>query len=761
MSEEEFEEQNLDEFLKNAAEILIKNEEESKNTMIESLYEHLKTVLKDKTESENFFTLLNNIIFVANDSESKKTFNKQPFILYPIIYSYNKKESLDYIKYFLASLQQSITEENKPHFSFLISVFSNFINCFFNNDDKKTNTDKDTPSSESTSNEIDGEEKQVLFEKLFNFCNNNIKTNKKLEQYFGFLLLSELIEKCPLIQEEKNIDLIFKEFDNYFNNRLFECKLDLLNCTITLILTVNVKFSSHAKVCLYRVLDFLTDGDLEEKKLAINIVYILVIYCTENIMPLKDEIISLINEIKKKKDVDPNIKEVYLQTLKFIEENDKKYRKKKGENNNDDKNNNVNSINDDSPIKYEEKKMDISEDSRSQPSHFSSIGMERNESNSTNCKKSNSHISKSKSKNSFNNNSLKSNSKLGDRKNQYNSNNTNGIIMGNNNNKRFNKSTEQRGYTNKGEKVKNIRKIEKKIVKHETNSNFRDGVKRDKLFLKDYDQQSNERKMKQSQLSLNVKPSNMNSNYRKNIIKMPNLKNQTNNRNKTKKSGISKNKNNINNNINSSINNNTNNNNINNNNMNNEDDKFNKIMEQLNIIQLSQNNLIEVVNNLKDKVEMNYLNLDKRIKKLENCRCSKEENVIDDEKRFELIMDKYKSGQYDDAINESFDNDKYFYKLLPLIGSENITEINFSIIEKKIEKLNLDLPKLCKEEGQNNNINSILSFFNQLIRSKIDIKLINQVNIKDTLQTVKTDFNTKLSQNDNTIIDIILKSLKV
>lgn len=103
--------------------------------------------------------------------------------------------------------------------------------------------------------------------------------------------------------------------------------------------------------------------------------------------------------------------------------------------------------------------MDISEDSHSQPSHFSSIGMERNESSSTNCKKSNLNISKSK--NSFNN---KASSKLSERNNQYNSNNnTNGIIMGSNNNKRFNKSTEQRGYGNKGEnnKIKNVKKIEK------------------------------------------------------------------------------------------------------------------------------------------------------------------------------------------------------------------------------------------------------------------------------------------------------------
>ena len=536
MSEEEFEEQNLDEFLKNAAEILIKNEEESKNSMIESLYEHLKTVLKDKNESENFFTLLNNIIFLTNDSESKKSFNKQPFILYPIIYSYNKKECLNYIKYFLASLQQSISEENKPHFSFLNSVFSNFINCFFNNSDIKINTDKNISPSDSISNDIDDEQKQILFEKLFNFCNNNIKTNKKLEQYFGFLLLSELIEKCPLVQEEKNIDLIFKDFESYLKDRLFECKLDLLNCTITLILTVNNKFNPHARVCLYRVLDFLTDSDLEKRKLAINIVYILVIYCTESIMPVKDGFIEFINVLNNEDD--PRIREVYLQTLKFMEEFDKKNRKNKGvknDNINEDKNININSINDDySPIHYEEKKMDISEDSHSQPSHFSSIGMERNESNSTNCKKSNLNISKSK--NSLNNNSLKTSSKLSERNNQFNSNNnTNGIIKSNNNNKRFNKSTEQRGNANNGEnnKIKNFKKIGKKIVKHETNSNFRDPAKKDKLFLKEFEQQNNERKMKQSQLSLNMRPNNISSNYRKNIIKIPNLKNQINNKNKT------------------------------------------------------------------------------------------------------------------------------------------------------------------------------------------------------------------------------------
>lgn len=136
---------------------------------------------------------------------------------------------------------------------------------------------------------------------------------------------------------------------------MFECKLDLLNCIITLILTVNKKFNPHARVCLFNVLDFLTDHDLEQKKLAINIVYIIVIYCTENIMAVKDNLIEFLKSLNEEKD--PRVREVYLQTLKFIEETDKKNRKNKGVNNNINDDKNINSINDNySPLQYEEKK---------------------------------------------------------------------------------------------------------------------------------------------------------------------------------------------------------------------------------------------------------------------------------------------------------------------------------------------------------------------------------------------------------------------
>ena len=147
MSEEEIEEQNLDDFLKNASEILCKNDDESKETILESLKEHILIVFKDKAEADNFFTILNGIIFPSNDSDSQNSYNKQPFILYPIIYSFDQKLSFDYIDYFLSALQKSVSEDNKSDFSFLTSVFSNFIKEFYN---KSSNDDNNLIDNNNT-----------------------------------------------------------------------------------------------------------------------------------------------------------------------------------------------------------------------------------------------------------------------------------------------------------------------------------------------------------------------------------------------------------------------------------------------------------------------------------------------------------------------------------------------------------------------------------------------------------------------------------
>ena len=194
----------------------------------------------------------------------------------------------------------------------------------------------------------------------------------------------------------------------------------------------------------------------------------------------------------------------------------------------------------------------------------------------------------------------------------------------------------------------------------------------------------------------------------------------------------------------------------------------------LNNIQESQNNLLEVLNNLKNTVDMNYLMLDKRIKELEryhdnmiskgnnqnNNNNQQNEQQIDEKTKLEMIKNEFISGKYNEALNEAKIKDYYLYELLPLITSDNIHKIDLSILEYIISELIFKLTILCKGEG-NNNIDNIICFFNLIIRAKIDIKSNLKINLKNTLQLIKKQYLLKISQNDITNIDNILKSIKI
>ena len=193
----------------------------------------------------------------------------------------------------------------------------------------------------------------------------------------------------------------------------------------------------------------------------------------------------------------------------------------------------------------------------------------------------------------------------------------------------------------------------------------------------------------------------------------------------------------------------------------------------LNNIQESQNNLLEVLNNLKNTVDMNYLMLDKRIKELEryhdnmiskgnnqNNNNNQQNEQIDEKTKLEMIKNEFMSGKYNEALNEAKIKDYYLYELLPLITSDNIHKIDLSILEYIISELIFKLTILCKGEG-NNNIDNIICFFNLIIRAKIDIKSNLKINLKNTLQLIKKQYLLKISQNDITNIDNILKSIKI
>ena len=308
MSENSFEEENLDEFMIKASDILIEKEKPNpeKNSIIESLKQHLLSIYENKEEMDNFFKTINSVIF----SGDLKLIHKECFILYPIIFSFIPKLTINYFDYFVESFQICVTEENKNFFTFFCEIFSEVLQIFYNDKNKNIINKKYL---------LDKSSKKILFNKILHFCEENINTNKKLEQSFGCLILTEFIEKCPLIKEEKYLEIIFKKISDYLDDRWFQCKLDLLNCTISLIFSAENKFKPYANTCLFRVMDYLTDTDPLMRKLSINIVYTLVFYCKEEILEVKENIIEFLNVLKE--DESHELKEICKKILEFIQNN--------------------------------------------------------------------------------------------------------------------------------------------------------------------------------------------------------------------------------------------------------------------------------------------------------------------------------------------------------------------------------------------------------------------------------------------------------
>lgn len=299
---EEYSEENLDEFMLKASEILSEKNNKEKSVIIDSLKQHITSIFNNKEELDNFFKTLNSVIF----SEDLKLKHKKAFILYSLTYSFNPKLFQNFIHFFLDSLQLCITEQNKDEFTFLSETFSEVITKFYSEQNDKKNF------------LLTKNEKEALFNKILAFCENNIRTNNKLEQSFGCLILTEFIEKCPLINTEKNIlKILFQKISEYIDDRWFKCKLDLLNCTISLIFATQEKFKPYANICLFRVMDYLTDPDWMMRKLTINIMYTLVYYCRDEIMEVKENIIEFLNVLKM--DENEEIRQVCKNILNLIE----------------------------------------------------------------------------------------------------------------------------------------------------------------------------------------------------------------------------------------------------------------------------------------------------------------------------------------------------------------------------------------------------------------------------------------------------------
>ena len=457
-----------------------------------------------------------------------------------------------------------------------------------------------------------------------------------------------------------------------------------------------------------------------KRKLAINIVYTLIFYCREEVMSVKDNFIEFLNTLKE--DPVEEVKDVCLQTLKFIEENEQA--KESGPSQVDANNSNEN-------------KNGNNKSKKINPNINRTQNKKENNKISTDDKTANSNIDKNKG-----NYEQTSNFKINKTPNR--------LIMKQKASEDYikKKLLKEKKYLEKKEKELNEKTKSNIDISFNENANDNNPPKKTKSIQKSNKTTTISKKIKNVSIpgpkEQNDNPNNIVSNNNR-ISSVPNINENELNNNEILKSTLS------------------------------------GIIQQLNKIQEGQSQFLIMLNNLQKNINNNYFNLNHRISALENyysennsnnngkykeeindISSKKNTNILKENKNISIdeIKNKFIDGQYNEALLQAKQNEKFLFKILSLVDKNIIPKIDSDNLDDIINILNKKLSVITLGTGRSN-INDILSFYSNLVKSKINLKLITQLNIKDSLEFFKNKNGNKLLKSDMNNVDIILKALKV
>ena len=242
------------------------------NTLIFSMINNLEEKIMeiDKKETSKYINLLSN--FFENDNSYDI-----PFGIY-----------LSYLNPILSIIQSLIFDENIDYLSEIPEIYMKIVQNLM-------------PDDINSSNKTLNEDEKKVYEILQNFCIFNLKFDKKINQVIGSLCLTKLVENCPYVLKKDYLKKIVDNIITQLSSENFNAKYELLNCLISLILGAENLFNPFAKLVFNKILDFLTNEDWMKRKLSLNIIYTLSLYCKNEILPLKEHIINILDILKKDK----------------------------------------------------------------------------------------------------------------------------------------------------------------------------------------------------------------------------------------------------------------------------------------------------------------------------------------------------------------------------------------------------------------------------------------------------------------------------
>ena len=222
-----------------------------------------------------------------------------------------KKKTIyfQYLSSVLSIIQNIIVDKNNTIFGSIANTYAEIVQNLMPTDINYALEDLDM-------------EERKGYEILQGFCIYNMKREEKANRIVGSLCLTKLVENCPVVLQEKYMKFIWENIISFIEMKNYTAKYELLNCLISLILGAENLFIPYANTTLYKVLDFLSEDDSNKKKLALNVIYTLIFYCKEEIIPLKDHITNFLRVLKT--DKVKEIREVCLLILQILNENEPK-----------------------------------------------------------------------------------------------------------------------------------------------------------------------------------------------------------------------------------------------------------------------------------------------------------------------------------------------------------------------------------------------------------------------------------------------------
>ena len=269
----------------------------SSSSTIKVCHDTIKKLIEEEEKNENKINFILNAISEHINSLQKSD-KKESIKLVSTACSAFKDASA-YLSRLLTIIQTNITDEYSTIFNVIATTFGEIVDSSMNNTEDQV---------------------KVNYELLQGFCIYNMKMEKKSNQICGSLCLTSLIENSALVLEPAYMKYIWENIIYFMDRNTFNAKSELINSLISLIFASENLFKPFATVTLYKILDFLTDGDWMKRKLALNVVYTLVIYAQDEILPLKAHIVEFLKVLKC--DKVKEVREVCMQTLKLLNNNE-------------------------------------------------------------------------------------------------------------------------------------------------------------------------------------------------------------------------------------------------------------------------------------------------------------------------------------------------------------------------------------------------------------------------------------------------------